>query len=54
MAFDCEAALLAHVDPVQGFPLDVRHISWEELNESDKHKRFTKPLTDLMHWIFLH
>ena len=46
MAFDSEVALPAHVDPVQGFPLDVRHISWDKLNESDIHERFTKPLTD--------
>ena len=32
MAFNCGVALTAHVDPVQGFPLDVRHISWDKLN----------------------
>ena len=48
MAFDSEVALPADVDPVQGFPLDVRHISWDKLNKSDTHERFTKPLTDLL------
>ena len=48
MAFDSEVALSAHVDPVQGFPLDVRNISWDKLNESDIHERFKKPLTDLL------
>ena len=33
---------------MQGFPLDVRHISWDKLDESDIHERFTKPLTDLL------
>ena len=47
MAFDCGVALPAHVDPVQRFPLDVRHISWDKRNESDIHESFTKPLTDL-------
>ena len=37
MAFDCEVALPAHVDPVQRSPFDVRHISWDKLNESDIH-----------------
>ena len=35
MAFDSEVVLPAHVDPVQGFPLDVKNISWDKLNESD-------------------
>ena len=48
MAFDCKVALPVHVDLVQGFPLDVRHISWDKLYESDIHERFTKPLTDLL------
>ena len=48
MAFDCEVALPAHVDPVQRSPLDVRHISWDKLNESDIHERFTKLLTELL------
>ena len=48
MTFDCEVALPAHVDPVQGFPLDVRHISWDKLNESGTHEYFTKPLTNLL------
>ena len=42
MVFDCEIALPAHVAPVQGFPLDVRHISWDKLNESDIHERFNR------------
>ena len=48
MAFDCGVALPALVDPVQGFPIDVRHISRDKLNESGIHERFTKPLTDLL------
>ena len=44
----CGVALPAHVDPVQGFPLDARHISWDKLNESDIHKRFTKPSAELL------
>ena len=48
MAFDSEVALPAHVDRVQGFPSDVRHISWDKLNESDIHECFTKPLTELL------
>ena len=48
MAFDCEVPLPAHVDPVQGFPSDVRHISWDKLNDSNIHERFTKPLTELL------
>ena len=48
MAFDCEVALPVHADPVQRSPLDVRHISWDKLNESDIHERFTKLLTELL------
>ena len=48
MVFDCEVPLPAHVDPVQGFPLDVRQISWDKLNESDIYEHFTKPLIDLL------
>ena len=48
MAFDCEVALPVHVDPVQGFALDVSHISWDKLNESVIHELFTKPLTELL------
>ena len=48
MAFECEVALPAHVDLVQEFSLDVRHISWDKLNELDIHEHFTKPSTELL------